>query len=56
MSDPAADRGGIIQADKEARQKLSDYESKGFYVGQKVKGGTVVGFTPDGKVKVDDGR
>lgn len=49
----ASSRGQIIQADKEARQKLNDYEQHGHYVGQSVtlkNGGThvVTAVHPDG--------
>jgi hypothetical protein len=51
----AASREDVVTADKEARQKLKDLEQHGFYVGQVIPGhGTVVGFTKEGKVQVDD--
>jgi len=52
----APDRAAVSKADASARQKISDLETKGFYIGQRVPGGTVVGFSPNGKVQVDDAR
>jgi len=52
----APTRQEIIQADKDARQKLSEYEQHGFYTGQHIPQGTVVGFSADGKVRIDDAR
>ena len=52
----APTRQEIIQADQDARQKLSEYEQHGFYTGQRIPQGTVVGFSADGKVRIDDAR
>jgi hypothetical protein len=52
----ASDRTQIIQADKLARKQLNEVEQHGFYTGQKLPQGTVVGFSANGKVQVDDAR
>lgn len=50
-----ASRGDIVKADHDARQHLNEVEQYGFYTGQKIAQGTVVGFK-NGKVQVDDAR
>ena len=52
----AASREDVIAADKQARQRLNDVQTHGFYIGQQTPKGKVAGFTGDGKVLIDDGR
>jgi hypothetical protein len=51
----ASSREQVIQADKLARQQLNEVQQFGFYTGEKLPQGTVVGFK-NGKVQVDDAR
>jgi len=51
----ASSREQVIQADKLARQQLNEVQQFGFYTGEKLPQGIVVGFK-NGKVQVDDAR
>ncbi len=52
----ASTRQDVIAADKQARQRLNDVQTHGFYIGQQTPKGKVVGFDGSGKVLIDDGR